>query len=205
MRIRGTEAELEEAGLETDGLVKSTSKLQDLVKGMTGFDILKDDNTFKDIYDIVVGIGEKWKELSDIDQSALLEALSGKHHGNALAATLNNIDLVKETYQTSLNSDGSAMKEQEAYAQSIQYSLDKLKATFQELSTTVVNADIFKGLVDGAQGLLDILTQIAGLGNGAGLIGILGGAAGITAFVKNLDQTQSCLQFYCLLEVGLLS
>ena len=42
-RIRGAKTELEDAGLETDGMVESTSKLQAMIKGMTGFDILEDD------------------------------------------------------------------------------------------------------------------------------------------------------------------
>ena len=56
-RLRGASTELEDMGEDTDGLVKSTSKLRDMVKGMTGgFDIMKNDDEFKDVYDIVVGI-----------------------------------------------------------------------------------------------------------------------------------------------------
>lgn len=77
-RIRGAKTELEEAGLETEGMVESTSKLQGLIKGMTGFDILEEDGkTFKDIYDIVLNIGEAFQNLDDIDQAAILEALAG--------------------------------------------------------------------------------------------------------------------------------
>ena len=77
-RIRGAKTELEEAGLETEGMVESTSKLQGLIKGMTGFDILEEDGkTFKDIFDIVLNIGEEFQNLSDIDQASLLEALAG--------------------------------------------------------------------------------------------------------------------------------
>ena len=75
-RLRGSETELKEMGEDTDGLVTSTSKLQALVKGITGFDIMKDKDTYKDIYDIVLGIGEKWKDLSDINRASLLEALA---------------------------------------------------------------------------------------------------------------------------------
>ena len=77
-RIRGAKTELEDAGLETDGMVESTSKLQAMIKGMTGFDILEDDQkTFKSIYDIIIGIGEEFQNLSGVDQAALLEALAG--------------------------------------------------------------------------------------------------------------------------------
>lgn len=80
MRIRGAKQELIEAGEDTEGMVESTAQLRDLIKGITGFDIMADEagTQFKDIYDIVVGIGEEWENLSDIDQAGLLEALAGE-------------------------------------------------------------------------------------------------------------------------------
>ena len=45
---------------------------------MTGFDIMKDEKTFKDIYEIILGIGEAWDSLSDIEQASLGEALAGR-------------------------------------------------------------------------------------------------------------------------------
>lgn len=49
-RIRGTKLEAEELGLETDGMVESTSKLRDIIKSTTKFDILEaDGKTYKDI------------------------------------------------------------------------------------------------------------------------------------------------------------
>ena len=71
-----TKSELEELGEETDNIV-STSKLRDLVKGYTGVDIMKDKNTYKDIYTIVKEIGKVWDDLKDKERAALLEALAG--------------------------------------------------------------------------------------------------------------------------------
>ena len=106
MRIRGAKTELEEAGEDTEGMVESTAELQALVKGITGFDIMKDADTFKSPMEIIIGIGEAWKDLKDIDQAALLEALAGKRQGNALAAALDNIDMIKEAYATAEDSAG---------------------------------------------------------------------------------------------------
>lgn len=60
-------------------MANSTSELRDLVMSMTGFDIMADEagTQFKDIYDIIVGIGEVWDDLADVDQAALLEKLAG--------------------------------------------------------------------------------------------------------------------------------
>ena len=45
-RIRGASTELDQLGEETDEYTQSTSKLRDLVMGLTGFDIMLDENTF---------------------------------------------------------------------------------------------------------------------------------------------------------------
>ena len=159
-RIRGAKAELEDMGEDTEDMVESTSKLRDLVKGFTGFDIMEDEKTFKSIYDIIVGIGEKWNELNDIDRAALLEALAGKRAGNALAAALNNIDDLKASYETALNASGSAMKEQANYEQSIQFSIDRLKATAQDLAQDFLSSDLIKNTVDFLNTVLELLDAI---------------------------------------------
>lgn len=160
-RIRGSESDLESMGESTDGLVTSTSKLQAKVKALTGgFDIMKDKDTYKDIYDIVVGIGERWSELSDIQRADLLETLAGKQRSNSLAAALNNVDVIKAAYQTAENSEGSAERELTNYQKGIDYSLERFKATFQEFSTSVLSSDTFKAVIDSGTQFLEILTKI---------------------------------------------
>ena len=75
-RIRGTKSDLEELGESTEDVL-STSKLRSLVMGYTDVDIMKDKDTYKDIYTIISEIGEKWKDLKDVDKAALLEGLAG--------------------------------------------------------------------------------------------------------------------------------
>lgn len=159
-RLRGSETELKEMGEDTDGLVTSTSKLQALVKGITGFDIMKDKDTYKDIYDIVLGIGEKWQDLSDIDRASLLEALAGKQQSNALAAALSNIDILKKSYEEATNAEGSTREENEEYSKSIQASIDLTKAKLEELSNDLLSSNFLKGAIDAGGKLLDLLDFI---------------------------------------------
>ncbi len=184
MRIRGAKAELEEAGEDTEGMVESTAELRDLIKGMTGFDIMKDEDTFKDIYDIIIGIGHEWKNLTDINQSSLLEKLAGKRQGNALSAALNNISMIEDAYNTATNAAGSAMKEQEKYEQSIQFSLDRLSASFQELSNTVFDSGFLKGIIDSGDTIVNVLDTVI---DKIGVIPTLITGGSITAFIKNFD------------------
>lgn len=183
MRIRGATTELEEAGLETEGMVKSASELRDLVKGMTGFDIMQDEDTFKDIYEIVVGIGKEWKNLSDIDQASLLEALAGKRQGNALSAALNNISMIEDAYETAENSAGSALAEQEEYEKGVAYSIEKLDASFQEFSNHILDSDLLKGIIDFGNTAINVIDNIT---SKLGTIGTIGTGVGLFAGLKNI-------------------
>ena len=171
-----SDTELKEMGEDTDNLVTSTSKLQAKVKALTGgFDIMQDKNTYKDIYDIVVGIGERWADMNDISRASLLEILAGKTQSNALAAALDNTDVIKKAYATAENSDGSAERELENYQKGIEYSITRLKASFQEFSTITLNSNIFKAFVDGGNAALNVITAI--IDKLGGLQTVIGGIA----------------------------
>ena len=185
-RLRGAETELKEMGEDTEGLIKSTSKLRELVKGITGFDIMLDENTFKDIYEIVLGIGKEWQGLNDIDRAALLEALSGKQQSNALAATLNNIDILEKAYKEATDAEGSAMREQEKYQESVQYSIERTKASLEELSNDFMSSNFLKGIIDFGDGAINVLDNLLSiLGSFPTVIGSIMGS--LTLF-KNIGR-----------------
>ena len=184
-RLRGSETELKEMGEDTDGLVTSTSKLQALVKGITGFDIMKDKDTYKDIYDIVLGIGEKWKDLSDIDRASLLEALAGKQQSNALAAALSNIDILKKSYEEATHAEGSAREENEEYSKSIRASIDLAQAKLEQLANDTLNSNFLKGAIDAGGKLIEVLDGIVKSGNA---IPTLLAAIGAGLSLKNIGK-----------------
>lgn len=114
------------------------------MKSLTGFDIMKDEDTYKSIYDIILGIGENWDKLTDIEQASLGEALAGKRNANALFAVLGNLDTLQGAYEKAEASAGSAAREQENYQKSLQYSLDRTKASLEELSYDLLDSDMLK-------------------------------------------------------------
>lgn len=84
-----------------------------------------------------------------------------------MSSILGSFDIARQSLDTALNdSAGSAERELKNYQQGIEYSLETFKAQFQELSTVVIGADIFKGLVDTGTQFLNILTQIIDVGGG---------------------------------------
>ena len=209
LRIRGAKTELEDAGLETDGMVESTAKLRDLVKGISGVDIMLDENTFKSTYQIIEELGKVWNNIKDVDQASLLEAIAGKRQSNIVAAALTNYDRLDDVLQTSINSIGSARAEQEEYAKSIQYSIDTLKAAYQDFADSVIGSDFVKNLLGTAQSFLEVLTKIidkfgalptiltsiAAIGGfkGAGLFGNLN--SGLGTALTNLGNLKQVLNY----------
>ena len=162
MRIRGAKTELEDAGLETDGMVESTAKLREEIMALSGVDIMLNANEFKSTYQIMKELADKWQDLSDIQQATVTELIAGKRQGNVVSSLMNNFDIAEQALETSMNSAGSAMKEHEKWSQSLEAQLLKLKAAWQGLSQSFMKSDFLKGalnaiikLVDGISKLID--------------------------------------------------
>ena len=183
-RIYGSRLELEAAGAETAGMLESTAQLRDLVQELTGFDIMADSagTQLKDLYSIIVGIGQEWNSLSASEQGGLLDALAGSR-GDALGSVLNNVSAIETAYQSAGNASGSALAAQEEYEQGIQYSLARLQASFQQFADTLAGDGLLKGIVDFGNGTVNVLDFIT---DKLGALGTLGAIGGAVAGAKNL-------------------
>ena len=192
MRIRGASTEMEEAGLDTEGMAESTAKLREEILALSGVDIMKNENEFKSTYDILDELSMKWSDLSDIAQASVTELVAGKRQGNIMSALMSNFDIARETLNTATSeSAGSAEKELSNYQKGIEYSLDKFKATFQDFSTSFLDSGFVKGVVDSGSGVLNGLTTlIDGVGVFQTLAGGIGAYKGISSFVKNFDSPE---------------
>ena len=109
MRIRGVKTELEEAGLETEGMAETTSQLQAKLLALTDgkVDIMIDENNFKNTTQILREMADEWENLTDVEQAAALELLGGKRQANTLSAILSNFDIVEDAIEAS---SGSVIK-----------------------------------------------------------------------------------------------
>lgn len=187
LRLRGAKAELEDMQEDTDGLCDSTSKLREQIKSLTGVDIMLDDNTFKSTTDIIKELGAVWDKLSDSSQAATLELIAGKSRANNVAALLKNYQKIDEVMESLGDAEGSAMRENEAIVDSINGRIKVLSATAEEFWQNFIDTDLVKELVSLTSDLLNILTKIVNIGNGAGTLGLIGAGTGIFKFIKNFD------------------
>lgn len=155
MYLRASKTDAENAGIATDGMASSVSELRSELKQLAGVDIMKDDNTFKSTYQIMKELSEVWKDLSDTTQANITELIAGKRGGQSTSALLNNFSVAEDAMKQSLNSSGSAMRENQTYMDSLQAKLNQLDSAFQKFSTDLMKSDIPKFFVSLATVFVD--------------------------------------------------
>lgn len=185
LRLRGMKGELESLGEEVDDNVDSISKMQTQILNLTNgkVNIFDKNGNFKSTYEIIKGISEVYSSLSSTNQAALLETIAGKQRANQIAALITNFKQAEKAFVSSENSDGSALKEQERWLDSIEGRINTLQSSFQSLSTDFINSSEIKDIV-GA--LTDLVNGLDGLINKIGLLPVAISAIGIGNLIKNL-------------------
>lgn len=177
MYLRAAKTDAEAAGESTDGMADSVSKLRAEILQLTGgkVDIQIDENNFKSTYQIMKDLSEVWSSLSDISQANILERIGGKRNANITAALLENFELVDKVIDKTSDSTGSALAENEKYLNSVNGKIAQFKASFEELSTTTLDSDILKLVIDaGSLGIETINAVVNGLKGVAGALTGLG-------------------------------
>ena len=146
MRLRGTKTDLEAAGLDVEGLASSTSALRSEILALANVDIMKSATEFKSTYEMLRDLSKVWDKLEETSRARVLELVAGKRMASTVAAIINNFDIAEKV--VGLNYSGSALKENEKYLESINGRIDVLKASYEELSQTVLDSGLVKAFVD---------------------------------------------------------
>lgn len=153
MYLRAAKSDAENAGVEVDGMANSVSELRSELKSLTGVDIMLDSKNFKSTYQIMKELSQVWSGLSDVTQANVTEMIGGKRNANAVSAILNNFDVAESAMESAANSANVAWEENDEWLNSIQGRLNQLDASFQALSTDVLDSDLVKTVVSLATGL----------------------------------------------------
>ena len=193
LKIRASKAELEEMGEDTEGMITSVSELQNKIKALTDIDgvggkegisiLTEDEKDFRSIYDIFLDISKVYKDMSGVDQSALLSLITTKHRASGISAVLNNMSEAQEIYERSLNSAGSAQREYEKYLGSSEASLNKFRASMIETYQSVLNGQTTKGILDVGNATLQFINSLRLVESG--LKGVI--AIGVFKVITNLS------------------
>ena len=134
-------------------------------------------------YDILADLASKWDSLDKNTQQYIAITSAGTNQLNNFLALMNNFDHAAEATATSLNSAGSAMRENEAFQESLEYQTNNLKATFQDLANDVIDKELISSILKLSNAFLELTDT--GLGQFIAKTALLGGTAwGLSSLVK---------------------
>lgn len=131
---------------------------------------------FQDSEITIDSIAEKWDTFDKNTQKAISTAVAGTRQINSFISVMDNWDKVQSLTDAAFNSDGTAQKKfEENYMTSLEAKTNALKASMENLATTVVSDDMYAGFLDGAKAVTDFVAQtdllqasLAGLGAAGG-------------------------------------
>lgn len=181
-RIRSATTELESMGEEVDEIVGNTAKYRAEIMALTktdrtpyGIDILNDAGNFRSTYEIISDIAEVFEDISDMNKAVLLEDLAGKRNVSVVASALQNPDILKNAFAEAETAVGETEKAYQKYIGTVQYSLDRLNATFQSFSQNVIDSNLVKFFVDLANAILSAADGLSNFLGSAGSLTMIGG------------------------------
>lgn len=120
-----------------------------------------------------------------------------KRQGNIVSALMTNFETARQATESAINSTGSALKEQEKFEQGIEYSLNRLEASFQTFSNNILDSNFVKGIIDFGNGIVNVIDTVT---SKLGSLGTIGLGAGLFAGFKNAGRVKCCpSQGICLL------
>ena len=153
--------------------------LNDVEKVLNKIGITMRDNNdqFLDSETIIDSVADKWDTLNKNTQKAVSTALGGTHQANSVIAMLDNYDKIKMLTETAYNSEGTAEKKfQDNYLNSLEAKTNALKASLENLSTSLVSDNMYSGFLDGAKAMADfaantdiLQASLAGLASAGGV------------------------------------
>lgn len=181
MNIRQIKGETEDGEL-IDG--ESIAKASNALREYAGISTMAN-GQLRLSSDVLKDLAGKWNSLDTVAQSAIAEALAGKRQANILTALMGSWDTVEKMMQDYADGAGSALRENEIYLDSWEAKSKKLKATWTEFVSHLVETDTIKGALDGVIGLVELLDS-----TGGHLIVTIGG---ITAAVLLLGQAKKAV------------
>lgn len=117
---------------------------------------------FRDFTDVLDDVQAKWSSLTEVEQSAIATALGATRQKENVLTLMENYGKAMEYAGISADSAGTAMEKYDAYSQGIEANIARARASFESLSTNLLNSNAvvtFVKLTNGALQFADALAK----------------------------------------------
>lgn len=184
-RLRGLNEEGESLG-ET-----FTPKLQEAFKTLAGVDIMEN-GELRSTFEILTDTAKVWDTLGSSTQSYLAELASGKRQMQLFNALMTNSGTITDATTTALNSQGSALAENEKYLDSISGRLGIFSGELTKLWTNTINSETIKTVIDMGTAFIKLADAI-GLLNIALITMVSAGFAKFSIYIPAVSTAMTTL------------
>jgi len=164
--------------------IATLPKAEEALAGV-GVSIKDSSGNMREVGDIIDDLGKKWGTLNSEAQQSVLINVAGTYQQNRLAALMNNYTMSISANESALNSQGSAMKEQERYNESLEGRINRLDTAWTSFSKTVGDTILYDGIVVVTKALEGMADGGNSVVSTIGLLPPLFGAAYTAVFLLN--------------------
>jgi len=127
-----------------------------------GISVYDANGALKNTYDIMGTLAGVYQDLTAAEKAYVTETIAGKFQAQNAAAILNNWQTAIDATATALNSQGSAMEENEKVLDSIKGKTAAFKSAVEQLSKSLIDSGLIKWVIE----LGTTLVKFAGSGFG---------------------------------------
>lgn len=146
-----------------------------MFKSIAGIDIAGEtEGSLRSTYDILSDLAGVWENLNAEQRQMLGDAAAGNRQVKVLNAIMLGWQDVEKAVNSANNSQGSALKENEKFLNSIQGLTNQMTSAFQQMATNFISSDFMKGLIKLNTEIIKGIDNFGGLGNALfAVVGIL--------------------------------
>lgn len=132
-----------------------------------GIAIRETNGEFRDFDEVLAEVANSWDSYGTVQQRALAVAFSGVRQQEKFLVLMEHFGEAMEYAGVATDSAGTALdKYENSYLNGVEAAQNRLKASFEALSTTILNGDLVKGAFSAGAGILGFLNSILSVGNG---------------------------------------
>lgn len=136
-------------------------KVQGVTKSIDLFD--KSTGEMKSTYQVFQDLKSSWDDMSQAEKQSLGLALAGKNQFSVFNSVMLNLNSATEAYKIALDSQGSALKENARYLDSIQGKVSQFTSELEKFWTEGISSDSVKRLVEFGTQVLKLINDLGGM------------------------------------------
>lgn len=160
---------LRQPGRVANGLSTITARLtaqnDEYIASITGGMGTIDKNTgeLRSTFDVLQDLSKAWGNLTSVEKQELTEVVAGKTQRSLFTALMSNFSTAVGATEAALNSEGSALEENNKRMDSLNGKLTQLQSAWQSFARNTIDSNWIKNILSSLTALLKFVDAIGGL------------------------------------------